>query len=130
MKKAIVAIVVVAAVAVALGIVFLGASEPPSAVNDVHKAAAIQVARCDAAMSQLDAALGSANPANAIATRIEACTKAKSLVERARANKPSTQLDVAYQRVIQHLARLDAVGSGSGPSPGTGSSAGSAGSSS
>ena len=105
---------VVLGVAIALGIVFLSGHKASHPVNEQRQAAAIQVARCDAQMSTLDAAVGSGNASAAIATRIQTCTKAKSLVERARAIKPSTQLDVAYERVTRHLARLNAGGAGSG----------------
>ena len=113
MRIAIVGIVL----ALAVGLAFLlmsGGNKAPQAVDDQHKAAAIQVARCDAAMSTLDTEVERGNASAAIATRIQTCTKAKSLVERARAIKPSTQLDVAYERVTRHLARLNAGGAGSG----------------
>jgi hypothetical protein len=106
MRIAIVGVVV--GLAVALGIIFMSTGKAPPPVNEQHQAAAIQVARCDAMMSRLDAEVGSGNASAAIATRIQACTKAKVLVERAQASKPSTQLDVAYDRVNKHLARLGA----------------------
>jgi flagellar basal body-associated protein FliL len=108
MRIVIVLIVVAAAVALALVFLLSGAEPPTSKVDDAHKAAAIQVARCDAAMSTLDAELGSGNAPAALATRIQLCTKAKVALERARAGKPSTQLDVSFERVTKHLARLNA----------------------
>ncbi|HUS30294.1 MAG TPA: hypothetical protein VMZ53_17420 [Kofleriaceae bacterium] len=114
----------VLAIVVALALVFTNTGRAPAPpVDPQHQAAAIQVARCDAAMSKLDAELKTSKAASALATRIEVCTKARAAVERAQTNKPSTQLEVALARVNKHLARLnEGMGSAApAPSPTAGS---------
>lgn len=119
MKIAIVGILI--GLAIAIAFVLFDSKSPPAEIDDKHRAAAIFVARCDAQMSSLDAALGSSQaPGAAIASRLDACTRAKAAVERARAEKGSHQLDVAFDRVTQHLARLATLGgSGAGSAPGS-----------
>jgi hypothetical protein len=108
MKIAVIGILI--GIALAVAFVLLDSGSPkPDAIDDQHKAAAILVARCDAAMSSLDVALGSNQPRGAtIASRIELCTRAKAMVEKAQAARNSPQLDVAHKRLLEHLARLEA----------------------
>jgi hypothetical protein len=108
MKVAVIGVLIGLVIAVAVVLLDKG---PPThdAIDDQHKAAAILVARCDAAMSSLELALGSSQSRDAtIASRIDLCTRAKAMVEKAQAARSSPQLDVAHKRLLEHLARLGA----------------------
>lgn len=118
MKIAVIGVLIGIAIAVAVVLLDSGPGAP-DAVDDKHKAAAILVARCDAAMSSLDLELGSGHSRSAaIASRIDQCTRAKAAVERAQAARSSHQLESALDRVTKHLEQLAAMaGSGAGSAP-------------
>jgi hypothetical protein len=133
MKIAVVGIIVGVAAALAFVLLSGGGSDSPyrSRAESDRATAAIAVAKCDAAMSTLDADLEAASRepstatqrrGNVIADRLSACTKAQAAAQRARSvSKNDKQLAVAIERIAKHLERV----SGTSPAATAGSARGS-----